>query len=78
MQCVVCVGVLAVLGVLFQALVFSFARCRALATAGQIFEGQGARSICICRGVGGAVAACPSRTDIAEQRVGGQMLTWSE
>ena len=48
----------------FQALVFSFARCRALATAGQIFEGQGARSICRCRGVGSAVAACPSRTDI--------------
>jgi hypothetical protein len=43
MQCVVCVGVLAVLGVLFQALVFSFARCRALATAGQIFEGQGGK-----------------------------------
>ena len=33
--CFVCVGVLAVLGVLFQALMFSFARCHALATAGQ-------------------------------------------
>lgn len=76
--CFVCVGVLAVLGVLFQALMFSFARCHALATAGQIFEGQGARSTCVCRGVGGAVAACPNRTDIAEQRVVGQMLTWLE
>ena len=38
--CFVCVGVLAVLGVLFQALMFSFARCHALATAGQIFEGH--------------------------------------
>ena len=76
--CFVCVGVLAVLGVLFQALMFSFARCHALAIAGQIFEGQGARSTCVCRGVGGAVAACPNRTDIAEQRVVGQMLTWLE
>ena len=76
--CFVCVGVLAVLGVLFQALMFSFARCHALATAGQIFEGQGTRSTCVCRGVGGAVAACPNRTDIAEQRVVGQVLKWLE
>ena len=62
----------------FQAVMFSFARCRALATAGQIFEGQGARSICGCRGVGSVVAACPSHTGIVEQRVVGQMLTWLE